>query len=516
VQPKDSAVVQGISEYLQCLMSRGAERAACRIPDLNQDCESDEIRELNRVFAEFIKTLQDSYEFQKNLANGELDAQVDRKNTLAMPLRALQSSLKHLIWQVSRVADGDLNQQVFFLGDFSDSFNRMIASLKEREALENKLQDARKLEALGLMAGGVAHDLNNILAGIVTYPELLLMNLPEDSDLREPIKVIQESGERAATVVADLLTIAQNAASIREQHDINVLIREYHSSPEGRKLAVQYPDITVEQQLTAEHAAILCSPVHVKRCLMNLVTNAAEAVENSGVVKVATCNKQIDESAARALKIRAGEYVVVSVRDSGSGIARQDLEHIFEPFYTKKVMGRSGTGLGLTIIWNTMESHGGRVLVESSSAGTCFQLFFPTCEQKEKAASQGTVERCAANREHVLIVDDDPQIRDIACQILQIFDYHVDSVCSGELALKFIKDNSVDLVILDMLMEPGMNGRQTYEKILEIRPDQKAIIASGFSDSDEVKAALQLGAAGFIKKPYSIDQLGRAVKNALG
>ena len=178
-------------------------------------------------------------------------------------------------------------------------------------------------------------------------------------------------------------------------------------------------------------------------------------------------------------------------------------------------MGHSGTGLGLAIVWNTVQDHNGKVFVDSDESGTSFQLYFPVSKGEIVPVENEKVENCTCNNEHVLVVDDEPLVRDIASQMLQTMGYVVDSVSSGELALEFVKENPVDLIVIDMLMDPGMNGRQTYEEILSIYPEQKAIIASGFSESDDVKAALQLGATEFIKKPYSIDQLGRAVKDAL-
>jgi CheY-like chemotaxis protein len=179
-------------------------------------------------------------------------------------------------------------------------------------------------------------------------------------------------------------------------------------------------------------------------------------------------------------------------------------------------MGKSGTGLGLTVVWTAMEEHDGKILVESNEQGTCFQLYFPISKKEETA--QIEKERAGdlrGNGEHILVVDDEPQLLDIASQMLRAFGYKVDTVCSGELAVEFVKNNPVDLILIDMLMDPGMNGRQTYEKIITLYPNQKAIIVSGFSESDDVKAALQLGAGGFIKKPYAMDQLGRAVKETL-
>jgi CheY-like chemotaxis protein len=249
---------------------------------------------------------------------------------------------------------------------------------------------------------------------------------------------------------------------------------------------------------------------------MNLVTNALEAIQDEGKVSISTCNQQIEKGGITDHGLEPGNYLVLAVEDDGSGIAAKDLEHIFEPFYTKKVMGQSGTGLGLAVVWNTVQDHNGRIFVDSSEQGTTFQVYFPVTEEKEADPEKTEIAtNLSGNNEHLLVVDDEPQLRDIATKILQNLGYKVDSVCSGELAIQFIQDNPVDLIVLDMLMEPGMNGRQTYEAILKLQPEQKAIIASGFSESDDVKATLQLGASGFIKKPYSMEKLGRAIQKSL-
>ncbi len=392
--------------------------------------------------------------------------------------------------------------------------NGTIRDITTAKKVKKQIQRSKKMEAIGLMAGGVAHDLNNILSGIVGYPELLLRALPEESDLRTPLKAIQESGQRAATVVADLLTVARGVASTRESHDLNTLIQEYLDSPECLKLKSRFPQVAWQDQFSAVQATISCSPVHVKKCLMNLAINAAEAVNENGNITISTCNLDVDGTAAT--EFAKGLYVVVSVQDTGPGIAEEDLEHIFEPFYTKKVMGKSGTGLGLAVVWNTMEDHDGKVTVESNANGTCFQLYFPVEKGSKTApASLATVEIRSHHGEHILVVDDEPQLRDMASQMLQSLGYRIDTVSSGDEAVAFVKNTDVDLIVLDMLMEPGLNGRQTYEGILQLSPSQKAIVASGFSESDEVKATMQLGATGFIKKPYTIDTLGQAVKKAL-
>lgn len=388
--------------------------------------------------------------------------------------------------------------------------------MKERKRLQSKQVRYHKMEAVGLMAGGVAHDLNNILTGITGYPELLLMQLPEDSELRAPISAIQESGERAAAVVADLLTVARGAASIRISAHINTLITEYLESPEFRHLSSLYPDIEIKGILGKKLPNISCSPVHVKKCIMNLVTNGAEASASGGIITLTTSYLAQNQQWAKENNLKPVDYIVLTVQDTGTGITTEDLEHIFEPFYTKKVMGRSGTGLGLAVVWNTMEDHEGKVLVRSTEQGTRFQLYFPT--DNEQPISQEEDDKptlISGKNQHILVIDDEPTLCDIACRMLTILGYKVDSVRSGEAAIHYLKNTSVDLIVLDMLMDPGINGLQTYKKILELYPGQKAIIASGFSESDDVKATLQLGAGGFIKKPYSLEQLGQAVDREL-
>jgi len=387
---------------------------------------------------------------------------------------------------------------------------------EEKLAVEKSLQWAKKMEAIGLMAGGVAHDLNNILSGIIGYPELLLLQLPEESELRPPIKAIQESGERAAMVVADLLTVARGVVSTRIAASLNTLVREYFDSPECRQLYALYPQITWHQILADELADISCSPVHIKKCIMNLVTNAAEAIEGAGSVTLTTSSRVPDLQWARENGLEEGHYVVLSVTDTGSGIPQKNIEHIFEPFFTKKVMGRSGTGLGLAVVWNTVQEHVGTIMVTSSDQGTTFELFFPAVAggvaTEAKVPGQ---KRQTGSGETILVVDDEPQLLDIAASMLTVLGYVVVCVSSGEEAVAYMEDHDADLLLLDMLMEPGINGRQTYEQILQLHPGQKAIVVSGFAENEEIKATLQLGAAVFVKKPYSMEELGQAVQKGL-
>ncbi|NPA24601.1 MAG: response regulator [Deltaproteobacteria bacterium] len=396
-----------------------------------------------------------------------------------------------------------------------DMSERYENEKKQREH-EEAMARARKMESLGLLAGGVAHDLNNILSGIVSYPELLLLDLDEDDRLRKPLETIKKSGERAAAIVQDLLTMARGVATIKKALDLNRLIKDYLDSPECKILRQLHPQVTLESRLDPDLFKLKGSAIHIRKVIMNLVTNAVEAMENQGRVTISTDNIYLDTPLQGYTKINPGEYVVCSVADTGSGIAASDLERIFEPFYTKKVMGRSGTGLGLAIVWNVVQDHEGYINVTSNENGTTFKLYFPiTREEFTDPEPALSIERYKGNGETILVVDDSESQREISCHILERLGYRVETVASGEEAIARLQEIRVDLVLLDMIMDPGINGRQTYEQIIRIHPGQKAVIISGFAKTTEIEKAQQAGAGVFIKKPVTLKTLGQAIKETL-
>ena len=396
-----------------------------------------------------------------------------------------------------------------------------IESRKQAESesiqLEAKLQRAHKMEALGTLAGGVAHDLNNILSGIVSYPELLLLDLPKDSPLRKPILTIKESGERAAAIVQDLLTLARRGVAVTEVVNLNNIIDDYLASAEFRKLKENHSHVRFYTKLADDLLNIIGSPIHLTKTVMNLIFNAYESIATVGVVTISTGNQYIDRPIKGYDNVEEGDYVVLTISDTGIGISPMDMERIFEPFYTKKIMGRSGSGLGMAVVWGTVKDHQGYIDASSTEgSGTTFHLYFPVVREaltdKQKIQE---FEDLAGNGETILIIDDVEQQRQIASDMLSKLGYSVDSVASGEEAVTYLERQNADLLVLDMIMDPGMDGLQTYKKALELNPGQKAIIASGFSENIRVKAAQQLGAGAYIKKPYSLDNIGQAVKEEL-
>jgi len=388
---------------------------------------------------------------------------------------------------------------------------------KEKKRLEVQLHNARKMEAIGTLAGGVAHDLNNILSGIVSYPELLLMDIPEDSPLRKPLLTIQNSGEKAATIVQDLLTLARRGVATLKPVNLNDVIIEYLKSPEYIKMKSYYPEVKVVNRLEPDLLNISGSHVHLSKTVMNIILNAIEAIQVTGEINVSTKNRYIDKPVTGYDYIVEGDYVVLSVSDTGIGISPEDLERIFEPFYTKKVMGRSGTGLGMAVVWGTVKDHNGYIDVQSSiGKGTTFKLYFPVTRMELlKEKSRLSIEEYMGKGETVLIVDDVEEQREIASRMMKKLGYNVVSTSSGEKAVEYLKHDKADLLILDMIMEPGIDGLETYRQILKLHPGQKAIIASGFSETDKVREAQRLGAGDYIKKPYAIEKIGTAVRAEL-
>ncbi len=247
------------------------------------------------------------------------------------------------------------------------------------------------------------------------------------------------------------------------------------------------------------------------------MSNASEAIEDSGNVTISTMNRYVDKPLRGYDDVNIGEYVVLSVSDDGSGISSDDLERIFEPFYTKKVMGRSGTGLGLAVVWNVVQDHKGYIDVTTDENGTTFELYFPITREKISGKDLAIpIKDFKGDGETILVVDDVESQRDISCKMLETLGYKTKAVSSGEEAVEYLKENTVDLIVLDMIMDPGINGRETYERIIKIHPNQKAIIVSGFAETDEVKKTQKLGAGKYIKKPLTLEKLGLDIKEELG
>lgn len=447
----------------------------------------DEMGELNRSFilmSEELKARENSLKKAKE----ELEIRVQQRTA---DLVAVNEKLSQEIYERQKTEDAQM-------------------------VLEKRLRNAEKMEALGTLAGGVAHDLNNILTGLVGYPELILMELPEDSPLRATAETIKTSGEKASAIVQDLLTLARRGVVQRKVINLNQIITHYFDSPEGQQLRELHRNVEFEMNLDPDLLNVTGSPHHLTKNLMNLVTNAAEAMPDGGRITISTCNKYVDQPVGRHETVSKGDYALLTVSDTGVGISEADLSKIFEPFFTKKEMGRSGTGLGMAVVWGTVKDHEGYIDVKTCvGQGTTFEIYLPVTHQTEASESDIPSIAIYQGDETVLVVDDDESQRVIADRMLSKLGYNIQLASSGEAAVELMRSETVDLVILDMIMGEGMDGLETYRKIIDRRPGQKAIITSGFSESDRVKEAQRLGAGCYIKKPFQMKQLAEAVRTEL-
>ena len=388
---------------------------------------------------------------------------------------------------------------------------------EERNMLQERLQRAEKMETLGTMAGGVAHDLNNVLGVVIGYSEMLLNSVDESSTIRPRLMNIMKGGEKAAAIVQDLLTMTRRGVSGREVLNLNKIIADCQKSPEFEKLSSYHSTVRIKTDLEPDLLNISGSSVHLGKTLFNLVSNASEAMPKGGILTIKTANQYLDKPIQGYDEVREGDHVVLSVSDTGEGISAADLKRIFEPFYTKKVMGRSGTGLGLAVVWGTVKDHNGYIDVQSEEGkGSTFTLYFPASRQDISAeAAAISISEYMGKGESILIVDDVKEQRDLAAEMLRKLNYNVTSVSSGEEAVAYLKEHKIDLMVLDMIMDPGMDGLDTYRSVLAIHPKQQAIIVSGFSETDRVVIAQALGAGTYVRKPYILEKLGLAVRKEL-
>jgi two-component system cell cycle sensor histidine kinase/response regulator CckA len=419
------------------------------------------------------------------------------------------------IWRKARAI---YDEKDIFVGAIIN--NRDISARKKAEEetrlLQARLQRAQKMEALGVLAGGVAHDLNNILGGLVSYPELLLMQLPEGNSLRKPIMTIKKSGEKAAAVVQDLLTLARRGVVHTEVTNLNDILSDYLSSPEFGQLKSGHPDVAFEIRIEKNLCNMMASPVHLSKTMANLIVNAVEAIPCRGRVVITSQNRYVDTPIRGFEHIREGEYVSLIVADDGVGISETDVDRIFEPFYTKKVMGHSGTGLGMAVVWGTVKDHEGYIDVQSREGeGATITVCFPATRQELSRTLSPTIDEYMGRGESILVVDDLEEQREIASGMLKKLGYRVAIAASGEEAVIYVRQRPVDLLIIDMIMAPGMDGLDTYKRILRDYPSQKAIIVSGFSESKRVREARKLGISAYVKKPYLFENIGIAVREAL-
>jgi PAS domain S-box-containing protein len=407
----------------------------------------------------------------------------------------------------------EVNGRHLIQGIVRDISERKLAEYRAQD-LQRRLARMEKMESLAILAGGVAHDLNNMLGPLVGYPELILRKLPEDSPIRNQIRKIGQAAGDAVDVIQDLLSLARRGRYDMQPISVNEVITGFLDSRAYTRLSEEHKGIKVTLELTEDLPLIHGSAAHLAKVIMNLVHNAFDAMPEGGTVTISTEHHKMSRLDSGYAAIEAGEYITIRVTDTGIGIAEENLKRIFEPYYSKKKMGISGSGLGLAVVYGIVKDHHGYYDIFSEvGVGTQFVLYFPvTTENAQTAEGSGEI---AGGTESVLVIDDVLEQRDLAGDLLASLGYRVDAAANGPEAVRLIKENNYDLLVLDMIMEEDCDGFDTYRQIVEFRPRQRAVIVSGYAETERVHKTQELGAGEFVRKPYTLETLGRAVRREL-
>jgi PAS domain S-box-containing protein len=389
----------------------------------------------------------------------------------------------------------------------------VLRDITERVLVEEQLRQAHKMEAIGQLAGGIAHDFNNMLAGITGSAEMLELLVGESPPAQRYIQILRASAERAADLVGKLLTFARKGKMESTPVDVHEVLHTSVALLE-RSIGKQ---IELRARLNADAAVVVGDPSQIQSAVLNLALNARDAMPEGGVLDIETRNVELDAGALEALgfSIVPGRYLHLLVRDTGCGMDAETLQHIFEPFYTTKDVGK-GTGLGLPAVYGAVRDHRGALQVESAPGeGTRFHIYLPLSEQlvPEHEESLGDLER---GEGCVLIIDDEGLVRAMARGILEHLGYRTLQARDGVEGVQVYQDHrqEIDVVLLDVVM-PRMDGRTCLSALLAIDPAARVLVASGFTSEQTVIDFAEAGALGFIKKPFTRAELHRAIARAL-
>jgi PAS domain S-box-containing protein len=420
----------------------------------------------------------------------------------------------------NRMKDGTLREFETIISPIRDSSEAIVnfvsvnRDVTQEVALEAQLLQAQKMEAVGTLAGGIAHDFNNLLQVIQGYTEVLLNGVSQNQPNYEPLQKIHRSAKRGAELTRQLLTFSRKVQSERRPLDLN------HEVEQLRNLLQRtIPKmIEIELYLAETPAIVNGDPVQVEQALMNLAVNAMDAMPEGGKIIIETEKVTLNEEFCKAhLGARPGQYVMLSISDTGHGMSKETLEHVFEPFYTTKEVGK-GTGLGLAMVYGIVKNHEGYILCYSEpETGTTFKIYLPAIEHEgDKDHPRDLEDQLQGGTETILLVDDEEYIRELGVELLGDAGYTVITATDGESGLELYrqKQEQIDLVILDLVI-PGMGGKRCFEEVLKVNPRAKILIVSGYSANGPGKEAIEAGARDFVGKPFDVEHMLKVVRNIL-
>jgi PAS domain S-box-containing protein len=420
----------------------------------------------------------------------------------------------------NRMKDGTLREFETTISPIRDNAGRIVnfvsvnRDVTQEVELEAQLFQAQKMEAVGTLAGGIAHDFNNLLQVVQGYSEVLMRGLSQSGSRYRALQKIHHSSKRGAELTRQLLTFSRKVESQKLPLDLNQAVEQVK-----RLLERTIPKmIDIELHLEKEPWIVNADPVQMEQALMNLAVNAKDAMPEGGRLVFETENVTLDEAYCRThLGVRPGKYMLLSISDSGHGMDKETLEHVFEPFYTTKEVGK-GTGLGLSMVYGIVQNHGGYITCYSSQGvGTTFKIYLPLIEgEGEDREVEEMVVAAVGGSETILLVDDEELIRELGVELLGDEGYTVLTASGGESALEIYQQEKekIDLIILDLIL-PGIGGGKCLEELLSMNPRAKVIIASGYSANGPMKETIEAGAKGYISKPFDVGHMLKVVREVL-
>ena len=390
----------------------------------------------------------------------------------------------------------------------------IIRDVSERKQLELQLSQSQKMEAIGTLAGGVAHDFNNHLGVIIGYSELLLDRLPPGDPLRKSATMIREAGQRSASLTRQLLAFSRRQIFEPKVLDLNAVVSDIDSML--RPLIGE--DVELVTLLDPSLGKLRADPAQVDQIIMNLAVNARDAMPHGGRLILQTSNADLDEAyASKHATVKPGHYVMLAVSDNGTGMDKQTQEQIFEPFFTTKEKGQ-GTGLGLSMVYGIVKQSGGYIWVYSElGQGTTFKIYLPRMDEDVADASAEPVLRPASTgQEIVLVVEDEGMLRELFCEFLRESGYTVLAAGTGEEAVEISSRHQgpIHLLLTDAVM-PGIRGRELAHSLEQRRPDMKVLFVSGYTDDSVLRSGLVQPGTAFLQKPFSRGALTRKVRAVL-
>ncbi|MFH0823152.1 MAG: PAS domain S-box protein [Pseudomonadota bacterium] len=427
-----------------------------------------------------------------------------------------------LVWAgrlTNEKKDGSLYEEDTVISPVTDDSGRITnyvavnRDVTKEITLRKQLVQAQKMESIGTLAGGLAHDFNNLLTIIQGFSELLLMNKQSgDPDYADLMKIAQ-AARNGADLVKRILTFSRKVETSFRPTDLN------HEIKQIRKLLERMIPkmVAVEMLLSDDSLLINADPGQIEQVILNLAVNAKDAMPDGGKIVIRTDKVVLDPASCDILHgLQPGNHAVLTVTDTGHGMDRDVVDRIFEPFFTTKAVGK-GTGLGLAMVYGIIKGHGGHITCHSRpGAGTSFKMYFPLLDSRRKVDPAATAIMPAFGTETLLLVDDEVYVRELAVKILSRAGYTVLTACNGKDAVEVYRNRRADisLVILDMIM-PEMGGKQCFEELLKINPMVNVLISSGYSSGGTAKDALEMGARGFVPKPYKLKEMLQSIREVL-